>query len=69
MGRNPSEAFNSTVTTATQPVFYDYAKSLDFPVKYGTWTSRCWETPVLLDRTDDYSLTVAHRNTACNSQA
>jgi len=50
MGRNPSEALDSTMTTATQPVFYNSANSLDCPVKYGTWTSRCWETPVLLDR-------------------
>jgi len=67
MGRNPSEAFDSTFTTATQPVFYSYANSLDFPVKYGTWTSTCWETPVLLDRIDEYSLTVTHRKTACNT--
>jgi hypothetical protein len=69
MGRNPSGAIDSTFTTATQPVLHNCANSLDCPVKYGTWTSRCWETPVLLDRNDEYSLTGTYRNTACNSQA
>jgi len=56
MGRNPSEALDNTLTTATKPVFCNHANSLDCPVQYGTWTSRCWETPVLLDRNDEYSL-------------
>jgi hypothetical protein len=50
MGRNPSEVLDSTLTTATQPVFYNCANSLDCPVKDSKWTGRCWETPVLLDR-------------------
>jgi hypothetical protein len=69
MGRNPSEALDSTFTAAAQPMLFNCANSLDSPVKYSTWTSRCWETPVLLHRNDEYSLTGTHRNNACNSQA
>jgi len=36
MGRNPSEALDSTLTTATQPVYYNSPNSLDCPAKYGT---------------------------------
>jgi len=66
MGRNPSEAFYSTFTTATQAEFYNYANTFAFPAKYNRCTSRRWETPVLLDRSEEYSLTITHRNTACN---
>jgi hypothetical protein len=69
MGRNPSEALDNTFTIATPQVFYNCANSLACPVKYSNWTSRCWKTPVLLDRNDEYSLTGTHRNTTRNSQA